>query len=1123
MADNPSSLIAILLGRLRMTTQEALGAYNEFAKKIFSKTTKPLAHKLHTYGSSRFEKLIKTLVSQRSSGSLMRSPGAEDVPKGPAHGRSFVCAVNVMDQAAPQLFRSYPSKDPKDGPDREIWEAARATTAAPTYFPPMTIKDDERGEPSRKKAPSDTYVDGALRYNNPSKYMLREARDLFGEQRRLGCLLSIGTGKVDTIQFPQPRGLKKLIPMNVTALIPLLKSLTTDCESTHAELEDRFSDFPSAYFRFNLPGAAKEIGLDEFRRMDELSEYTLTYLRGEAVSQRIDDLVRILSDNIPPGLTLGDSCGLAGRGLGLLKKDGLQTKTRGRSSDNFTGRQPILEKLNVFFEKREVLGPRRQYLLYGVGGAGKTEIALKVSEVFEDRFKRIYWIDGRNQQTIEESIQSVVEYALPESQGDSSQAFVQWLSNLDEDWLLVFDDCCDQDISAFIPPGDKGNILYTSRHREMKPKIHPKFTEQVGELDETDAAVLLLRAANLDDEASMEHAGPIAKVLGYLPLAIEQAGAYIAASNCYIDQFLERYEEHRQSLFRKPKAHESPPGNLAVYATFDLSYQLIKEKSLEPEDNPKYRSALEILNLFCFFHNEGLMAETIRRAAESGYNRSLLIKEYLVDRYFDGDEAVPQELQTLRANKTWDPKLFDEGIAVLLSFSLVKPSERRGNYSIHSLIFNWAKDRMDDVQRNFYLFTARTLLFDSITRTSGPEELRYRRRCLPHIEALLANNDENTGHVDIFPAAVLHCADEADKYALALAESRKSPHIVEFMRRKTTNIRASVYGPNAKETQTGMIRLAKTLSSGERYVEAENLLLQVRKAREEQLGPDDISTCRVKRILAEHYVKHRQYDEAEYLIRDIAGRVEATSGTRSHEYLQILRTHYEIYERTGREAEAGELAERLVQIASDLYTAEDESRSRYLLILAKVRHREGAYEDSEHLFTEAYELTRSKYGDDSVVTLMSKVRLGFFLIMQDKADKAVDMCEGAYKELNKALGQKNEITRAALVHLIYSYLTLNRFEEAEPLLVERVKVERELGEPDETNEKVLASISRMLDRTVRKGLKYEDYASLKVLGKMPVGPRPVVQGGTEIVDAALSEDVIPEAESSRAREMLGRS
>ena len=63
----------------------------------------------------------------------------------------------------------------------------------------------------------------------------------------------------------------------------------------------------------------------------------------------------------------------------------------GVTSNFFTGRQEILQKLDSFFAPRDTGGsPRREFILHGMGGVGKTEIAFKVSEALEDRFVESY-------------------------------------------------------------------------------------------------------------------------------------------------------------------------------------------------------------------------------------------------------------------------------------------------------------------------------------------------------------------------------------------------------------------------------------------------------------------------------------------------------------------------------------------------------------------------------------------------------------------------------------------------------------------------------------------------------------------------------------------------------------
>lgn len=287
-------LIAIMLGRLRMTTQEALKAYGTLSRSIFAK--KKL---LSEYDPAVLESHVKLIVAQHTDSPLMRHPNP-DGAESSASGLAFVCAVSTTDQSTPRLFRSYrANKD--EGPQCEIWQAARATTAAPKYFPPMTIVD-ERGFP-------DTYIDGALGHNNPSKHVLTEALEAFGGEQMVGCLLSLGTGTTVPVQLRDPRGWKKLVPFNGAEIFSNLKGRVVDTEATHFELEQRFQQSPGVYFRLNVTDGAKDTGLDEFKKINNLVTQTTAYIRKPDISHKLETIAKLIWERSSTGLTLTECCG----------------------------------------------------------------------------------------------------------------------------------------------------------------------------------------------------------------------------------------------------------------------------------------------------------------------------------------------------------------------------------------------------------------------------------------------------------------------------------------------------------------------------------------------------------------------------------------------------------------------------------------------------------------------------------------------------------------------------------------------------------------------------------------------------------------------------------------------
>ena len=123
-----------------------------------------------------------------------------------------------MDAKIPELFRTYSSLD--EDPiveDCTIWQAARATTAAPTFFKPAIIGNQ-------------TFIDGGMAHNNPTSLALREVARVF-PNARLAYVLSFGTGKTGTISIPNKRCLIQcMLPLDV---ITAIEKIATECESVH--------------------------------------------------------------------------------------------------------------------------------------------------------------------------------------------------------------------------------------------------------------------------------------------------------------------------------------------------------------------------------------------------------------------------------------------------------------------------------------------------------------------------------------------------------------------------------------------------------------------------------------------------------------------------------------------------------------------------------------------------------------------------------------------------------------------------------------------------------------------------------------------------------------------------
>ena len=201
------------------------------------------------------------------------------------------------------------------------------------------------------------------------------------------------------------------------------------------------------------------------------------------------------------------------------------------------------------------------------------------------RFGQIIWVDASSAETIELSLR---DFAVsdPEAKAwnieDSTESVLRWLSRVDDEWLIVFDNA-NADITKYIPSGNRGNILFTSRDVALGHHVPDEARVKFEDMDEEGAISLLLKSASLDGSRTelREAARPIVKELLFLPLVVHQAGASIASGLCHINDYLRIYSQHRQKLLADPTFKGASNYGRAVHGTRDLSLTAINAQMTE--------------------------------------------------------------------------------------------------------------------------------------------------------------------------------------------------------------------------------------------------------------------------------------------------------------------------------------------------------------------------------------------------------------------------------------------------------------------------------------------------------------------------------------------------------------
>ena len=283
----------------------------------------------------------------------------------------------------------------------------------------------------------------------------------------------------------------------------------------------------------------------------------------------------------------------------------------------FTGRGTLLARLSAALKAGRATALSQPQTLSGLGGIGKTQVAVEYAYQHRQDYQAVLWTGASTRESL---ISGYVAFAgllglsqkSEQNQDAITLAVKTWLQTHDS-WLLILDDADELTLlTDFLPLILGGHLLLTTRVAEtglwaQRLEIDPLLPEQ--------AALLLLRRATfIAPDAALEQASSqdwelalrISQELEGLPLALDQAGAYIEETGTDLARYLQMYQQHRVDPFiqRRGRVSRYP---VPVVTTWSLSFRRVEEKSL---------AAADLLRL-CAFLSPDAIAEEIPRAGLS--------------------------------------------------------------------------------------------------------------------------------------------------------------------------------------------------------------------------------------------------------------------------------------------------------------------------------------------------------------------------------------------------------------------------------------------------------------------------------------------------------------------------
>ncbi|MBT2395415.1 tetratricopeptide repeat protein [Streptomyces sp. ISL-100] len=251
-------------------------------------------------------------------------------------------------------------------------------------------------------------------------------------------------------------------------------------------------------------------------------------------------LARALRMDADPLLDLLDvatSCGDGASGIGDSDRRTPAVWNLPRRNPFFTGRAEILDQMHRLLcgTGTDVPSGGRTLSLQGVGGIGKTQLATEYAYRHATGYGLVWWVHAESSTLAESCLAELAEIlGLPVGGTQSVLIRRLWsvLSQRD-DWLLVYDNLDNPTGADQVPPLDCGRVLITSRSPAVG-RLTPDMI-QVSPFDRGESLALLRRRC---PDLAHDEAGQVCEAIGDLPLAVEQAGCFLAESGLEVDAYV---------------------------------------------------------------------------------------------------------------------------------------------------------------------------------------------------------------------------------------------------------------------------------------------------------------------------------------------------------------------------------------------------------------------------------------------------------------------------------------------------------------------------------------------------------------------------------------------------------
>ncbi len=682
----------------------------------------------------------------------------------------------------------------------------------------------------------------------------------------------------------------------------------------------------------------------------------------------------------------------------------------------FTGREEVLMRLRDLLRRNRTAALTHVQAITGLGGIGKTQTAIEYAYRNRHYYHTVLWFKADSPDIlISEFVNAAQQLDLQEKNEQDQNRIVtavkRWLE-AHTSWLLIFDNVEDPEkIAAYLPSTKNGHILLTTR-TQLPNSIAQHIDLDKMELDE--AALFLLRRINMISSrdtfkdvplTELTTAREIAEALDGLPLALDQAAAYIEETDCRLVGYLQRYRSYQTKLLEirhgpasKVRQRSLPDHPEPVTKTLALSLEKVHEASAASAD---------LLRLCAFLYPDGIAEEILT-------------------------EGAPELGRTLRSVAK-NTLTLDEIIAESLRYSLIRRDAEARTLSIHRLVQAVLKESMTkNMQRQWAERTVRAVnrAFPDVKF----ETWQRCQRCLPHAQTCASLIEQWSM---TFPEAI----QLLDRTGLYLQERAQYAQ-AEALLQRSLMLREQTLGSEHLGVAASIDALADVYFSEGKYVLADSLFQRSLAIREKFLAPDhpDLAISLKNAAHISYFIDSTKYERSEERLLRAQTILEKTFGPEHLEVADNLDRLAIFYDYQRKYAQAEPLWQRVREIREKILGSRHPAVGGSIYDLAHLYCIEGKYAQAEPLLQQALAIFEETLGPEHSDVASVLDSMAMLALDQGKYAQAEPLFQRAVAITEKVLGLKHPKMAQILDNVALLYGLQGRYTQAEPLAKESLAI-----------------------------------------------------------------------------------